>query len=80
MATPAPEFRTSLVPIFMTRLRTLQAIASGLNELSQPSRTDLELLLKQAEKVVQDSVGPIPPEGDSEGNGILDSYERPTSR
>jgi len=31
----------------------------GLNELPQPSRTDLELLLKQAEKLVQYSVGPI---------------------
>jgi hypothetical protein len=65
MATPAPEFRTSLIPIFITRLRTLQAIASGLKELSQPSRTDLELLLKQAEKLVHDSVGPIPPETDA---------------
>ena len=68
MSTPAPEFRTSLIPIFMARLRTLQAIASGLNELPQSSRSDLELLLKQAEKLVQDSVGPIP--SDSEGNGI----------
>jgi hypothetical protein len=72
MAAPAPEFRTSLIPIFMTRLQTLQAIASGLNELSQPSRADLELLLRQAEKLIQDSVGPIPHETDSEGNGILD--------
>ena len=71
MATPAPEFRTSLIPIFMARLRTLQAIASGLNELPQSLRSDLELLLKQAEKLVQDSVGPIPPETDSEGDGIL---------
>jgi hypothetical protein len=57
MATPTAEFRTSLIPIFMARLRTLQAIASGLNELPQSSRSDLELLLKQAEKLVQDSVG-----------------------
>jgi hypothetical protein len=69
MATPAPEFRTSLVPIFMARLRTLQAIASGLNELPQPLRADLELLLKQAEKLIQDSLAPIPPETDLEGNG-----------
>ena len=71
MATPAPEFRTSLIPIFMARLRTLRAIASGLNELPQPSGSELELLLKQAEKVIQNSLGPIPPETDSEGNGIL---------
>jgi hypothetical protein len=69
MATPAAEFRTSLIPIFMARLRSLQAIASGLNELPLSSRSDLELLLKQAEKLVQDSVGPIPPETDSEGDG-----------
>jgi len=59
MASPAAEFRTSLIPISMARLRTLQAIASGLNELPQSSRSDLELLLKQAEKLVQYSVGPI---------------------
>jgi hypothetical protein len=53
----------------MARLRTLQAIAAGLNELSQPLRADLELLLKQAEKLIQDSLGPIPSETDSEGNG-----------
>lgn len=70
MATPAPEFRTLLIPIFMARLRTLQAIASGLNELPQPLRTDLELFLKQAEKLIQDSLGPIPSQTDSEGNGI----------
>jgi hypothetical protein len=45
----------------MARLRTLQAIASGLNELPQPSRSELELLLKQAEKVIQNSLGPVPP-------------------
>jgi hypothetical protein len=70
MATPAPQFRTSLIPIFMARLRTLQAIASGLKELPQSSRSDLELLLKQAEKLVQDSVGPIASETNSEGGGI----------
>jgi len=73
MATQATEFRTSLVPIFMARLRVLQAIASGLNELPQSSRSDLELLLKQAEKLLQDAVDPIPLEKESEGNGILSS-------
>ena len=71
MATPAPESRTSSIPIFTARLRTLQALASGLNELPQPSRTELESFLKQAERVIQNSLGPIPPETDSEGNGIL---------
>jgi hypothetical protein len=55
----------------MARLRTLQAIASGLYELLQPSRSDLELLLKQGEKLLQDAVGPVPLETDVEGNGIL---------
>jgi hypothetical protein len=69
MATPAPEFRTSLVPIFMARLRTLQAIASGLNELSQPLRADLESLLKQAEKLIEDSVGPISDDAETDSEG-----------
>lgn len=68
--TPAPEFRTSLIPIFVARLRTLRAIASGLNEVPQPARGDLELLLMQAEKLLQDAIGPIPLETDSDGNEI----------
>ena len=44
----------------MARLQTLQAIASGSYELLLPSRSDLELLLKQAEKLLQDAVGPVP--------------------
>jgi hypothetical protein len=60
MASPVLDFRTSLIPIFMTRLKTLQAIASGLKDLPAPSLHELQSLLEQAEALVQHTVGPVP--------------------
>lgn len=44
----------------MTRLKTLQAIASGLKDLPAPSLHELQSLLEQAEALVQHTVGPVP--------------------
>jgi len=62
MASPALDFRTSLIPIFMTRLKTLKAIASGLRDLPAPTLREVQSLLEQAEAVVRKSVGPVPAE------------------
>jgi len=62
MASPALDFRTSLIPIFMTRLITLRAIASGLRDLPGPALDEVKSLLEQAETAVEKSVGKVPSE------------------
>jgi hypothetical protein len=62
MASHAMDFRTSLLPIFMTRLKILRAIAPGLRDLPAPTFDELQSLLQRAEAVVQESVGPVPTE------------------
>jgi hypothetical protein len=56
MATAAPAFRTSLVPIFITRLRTLIAIAPALRELPRARLNELQSLLKRTEKLIEESI------------------------
>jgi hypothetical protein len=62
MATASLQFQTSLLPIFMTRLRTLRAIASGLVDLPEQTFKQIQFLLEQTEALIEESVGPIPPE------------------
>ena len=62
MASPAMDFRTSLIPIFMRRLKTLRAIAPGLRDLPAPAFDELQSLLERAEAVIWESVGPVPAE------------------
>jgi hypothetical protein len=57
MATAEPSFRTSLVPIFIARLHALMAIAPALRELPRPCLTELQSLLKRAEKLIEESGG-----------------------
>jgi hypothetical protein len=59
MASPALAVGTSLLPIFLTRLNLLQAIVSGLNDMPDGSRAELESLLKHAEELVQESMAPV---------------------
>jgi len=59
MASPAMDFSTSLLPIFMTRLKILRAIAPGLRDLPSPTFNELQSLLERAEAVIQESVGPV---------------------
>jgi hypothetical protein len=56
VANQARPFELSLLPIFLVRLRTLNAIAAGLNDLSQPSLGELRLLLERAEVLVVESM------------------------
>jgi hypothetical protein len=66
MATPAPAFRLSLIPIFIARLHLLMAIVPGLRELPQPSLNELQSLLKRAEKLIEESIGrPVSSESES---------------
>ena len=66
MATAAPAFRTSLVPIFIARLHELMAIAPGLRELPQPTLHELQSLLERTKKLIEESMGrPIPSESES---------------
>ena len=60
MASPAMDFRTSLLPIFMTRLKILRAI--GLRDLPSQTFNELQSLLERAEAVVRESVGQVPDE------------------
>ena len=62
MASPALDFRTSLLPIFMTRLKILRAIAPGLRDLPSQTFNELQSLLERAEAVIRDSVGQVPDE------------------
>jgi hypothetical protein len=57
MASPAPDLRLSLIPIFVARLQLLEAIVPGLKELPQPCLDELQSLLRRAEKLVEESVG-----------------------
>lgn len=67
MATPAPELRTSLIPIFVARLNTLMAIAPGLRELPQPRLDELQSLLERAQELVEQSTGlPISSKSESD--------------
>ena len=64
MASPAMDFRTSLLPIFMTRLKILRAIAPGLRDLPSQTFNELQSLLERAEAVVRESVGRVPEESE----------------
>ena len=63
MARPVMNFRTSLIPIFTARLKTLRAKAPGLRDLHRPAFDELESLLARAEALIRESVGPVPAEG-----------------
>jgi hypothetical protein len=66
MASPAPDFRLSLIPIFITRLRLLMAVVPTLRELPRPCLDELQSLLERAEKLIAESVGrPISSESKS---------------
>jgi hypothetical protein len=58
------DFRTSLLPIFMTRLKILRAIAPGLRDLPSQTFNELQSLLERAEAVVRESVGRVPNESE----------------
>jgi hypothetical protein len=58
------DFRTSLLPIFMTRLKILRAIAPGLRDLPSQTFNELQSLLERAEAVVRESVGRVPDESE----------------
>jgi hypothetical protein len=60
MASPAIDFRTSLIPIFNARLKTLRAIAPGLRDLPRPAFDEIQSLLERVKAVIRDSVGPVP--------------------
>ena len=62
MASPAMDFRTSLLPIFMTRLKILRAIAPGLRDLPSQTFEEIQSLLERAEAVIRESVGHVPDE------------------
>lgn len=62
MASPGKDFKTSLIPIFMTRLKILRAMAPGLRDLPPPTFDELQSLLEKAEALIRESVGPIPSE------------------
>ena len=63
MARPVMNFRTSLIPIFTARLKTLRAMAPGLRDLHRPAFDEVESLLARAEALIRESVGPVPAEG-----------------
>ena len=46
------DFRTSLIPIFASRLKTLRAIAPGLRDLPAPAFNELQSLLEKAEALI----------------------------
>lgn len=58
MATSVPVFQTSLVPIFLTRLRLLEAILPSLRSDLPPSRiTELQSLLERAARLTEEATG-----------------------
>jgi hypothetical protein len=66
MATRASDFRLSLIPIFITRLRLLVAVVPTLRELPQSLLDELQSLLGRAQELVEQSAGrPIPSESES---------------
>jgi hypothetical protein len=50
------SFKTSLLPIFRSRLEALKAIAPALRELPQPRLNELKSLLERAEKLVVETM------------------------
>jgi hypothetical protein len=62
MASPAMDFRTSLIPIFTARLKTLRSIAPGLRDLPAPAFDELQSLLEKAEALIGEYAGPVPAE------------------
>jgi hypothetical protein len=62
MASPAMDFRTSLIPIFTARLKTLRVIALGLRDLPRPAFDEIQSLLERVEAVTLEAVGPVPAE------------------
>ena len=62
MASPAMDFRTSLIPIFTARLKTLRAIAPDLRDLPAPAFDELQSLLERAEALIGEYAGSVPAE------------------
>jgi hypothetical protein len=62
MASRAMDFRTSLIPIFTARLKTLRALAPGLCDLPAPAFDELQSLLERAEALIGEYAGPVPAE------------------
>jgi hypothetical protein len=58
----AMDFRTSLIPIFASRLKTLRAIAPGLRDLPAPAFDELQSLLQRAEALIGEYAGQVPTE------------------
>ena len=56
MATTAPSFDLSLLPIFLARLRLLMVIVPTLRELPEPRLNELRSLLDRAEKLIAESM------------------------
>jgi len=54
MASPGMDFRNSLIPIFVSRLKTLRAMAPGLRDLPAPAFNELQSLLERAEAVIRE--------------------------
>lgn len=57
MASPEPALQTSLLPIFITRLQSLKAIAPGLRDVPRARLDELLSLLERAEKLIEESMG-----------------------
>jgi len=62
MAGPAMDFRTSLIPIFTARLKTLRAMAPELRDLPGPAFDEVQSLLERVETLIRESVGRVPDE------------------
>ena len=60
MASPAMDFRTSLIPIFTARLKTLRAMTPGLWDLPKPALDEIQALLERVEAIIRESVGQVP--------------------
>ena len=58
MATYTPGLQTSLVPIFVARLRLLKAIIPGLQDLPRTCLDEVQFLLDRTERLIEESVGP----------------------
>ena len=62
MAGPAMDFRTSLIPIFTARLKTLRAMAPELRDLPGSAFDEVQSLLERVEALIRESVGRVPDE------------------
>ena len=72
MASSAPTPELSLIPTFISRLDQLRAIASDLRELTQPRLDELQSLLEQAQKLVEEPTErPITPETESASKSFM---------